>query len=565
MRAYDRQWLRPDAIAGLTVLAYMVPQVLAYAGLVGLPPIAGLITAVVALVLYAWLGTSRVLSVGPESTTALMAGLVLAPLIARHPDQAVGLTAALTLFVGLWLAIGGLVRAGVISELLTRPILTGYMTGEALLMISSQLGHATRTRSDGNNVPEQVAEFLRTASDTHVATVAAAIATLALLLLLPRLTTRLPAALTVVVVATIGSFVFAGAAHGIQELGAIPRGLPPITMPSFDPATLQTLVVGALGIALLAFSDIMLVARGFARSGDEVDANREIVAAATVHIVSAFVGGYPSSASSSRTAIGRGAGQRSQLSGLVTAVGLVLLVVIAGPLLQHLPIASLAALVFWAAFKLIAVADYGRLWRFRRSEFAIAVATACGTAGLGILPGIGIAVALSAVQILVTLARPHEAIEGYAVGRAGLHDIDDYRDHVTIPGLLIFRYDGPLIAYNRDDFRDELLRAVAEYEPRWVLLNVEATMLVDYSGCETLRDVILELQAEARVVALARLKVDLRSQLERAGVMELIGDRAYETLPQAIKAYHEANPDVRLPPIPGPGEPFDPEADNGVD
>lgn len=558
IRTYDRSWLRPDAIAGITVLAYMVPQVLAYSSIVGAPPIAGLTTAVAALAVYALLGTSRIVSVGPEATVALMAGLVLAPLVAKHPEQAVALMATLTLLVGTWLALGGLVRAGFIAQLLTPPILTGYLAGEAVLMVASQLGHATLADSSGASVPEQLYTFVQHLPQVHPLTVAVTAATVALLVLLPRVSRRIPAPLTVVAVATFGSFAFAGSEHGLQELGNIPRGVPPMTLPVFDTSTMATLLVGSLGIALLAFSDVMLVARAFAAPGEAIDADRELLAIAAVHVASAFGGGYPSSASSSRTAIGRGTGQRTQLSGLVTAAGMIAVVAAAGVLLEHLPQATLAGLVMWAGVRLISIPAFRRLWQFRRAEFAIAVITAAGTAVFGILPGIGIAVALSALQILVALSHPHEAIQGYAVGLAGLHDVDDYPDHVTIPGLLVYRYDGPLVAYNRADFEVQLSKAVLEYNPRWVLLNVEANMLVDYSACETLHAVVTRLQSEGRTVALARLKHDLRLQLEAAGIIELIGDRCYETLPQAIKAYHEANPDIALPPIPAPGEPFDP-------
>ena len=558
MRAYDRAWVRPDTVAGLTVLAYVVPQVLAYSAIIGLPPRAGLVTAVIALAVYPWIGSSRALSLGPEATISLMAGSILAPLVARDPARVVPLTATLTVLVALWFAVGRLVHAGVVAHLLTRPILTGYLTGEAVLMVASQLGAATRTSSSGGTVIAQLIDFTHGLGRIHLPTLAVTAGTLALLVLLPRIDRRIPTALTAVAVATVTAALIGAAGRGVRELGHIPRGAQPISLPMLDSATIGTLLVGSLGIALLAFSDIMLVARGFATPGEEVDPDREMLAASVVHLVAGLLGGYPSSASSSRSAIGTGAGQRSQASGLVTALGLVLVLAFAGPLLAHLPVASLAAIVFWAAWKLVSLPDFRRLWQFRRSEFAIAATTAVGTALIGLLPGIGLAVALSAVQILVTLAHPHEAVEGYVVGRVGLHDIDDYPNHVTIPGLLIYRYDGPLIAYNRDDFHARLMRAVGEHQPRWVLLNVEATMLVDFSACETLRAVIASLQADGRTVALARLKVDLRVQLEAAGVMALLGEHAYETLPQAIAVFHAANPDLPLPPIPPPGRPFDP-------
>jgi high affinity sulfate transporter 1 len=564
IRGYDRQALRPDLLAGLTVLAYIVPQVLAYAGLIGLPPMAGLTTAVVALVVYAFLGTSRMISVGPEATVALMGGLVLAPLVAAHPDQAVGLTAALTLLVGIWLGFGGIGKAGVISQLLSKPILTGYMTGVGVLMMSSQLGKITGTDSSGDTVLLQVSSFLAGLHAVHWPTLWATVAALSLLFLLPLLDSRIPAALVVICVADGLSGLLDGAGHGLRELGRIPQGPPPITMPSFEYGTLQALVLGSLGISLVAFSSMMLVARAFAAPGEEVNADRELTAAAAVHVIGAFVGAYPSSASGTRSAIARSAGQRTQLSGIVTAIGVALVVLLAGPLFEHLPTAALAAVVLWAATKLILVHDYRVLWQFRRAEFGVAVTTAVGTAIFGILAGIGFAVALSAVQILAALARPHEAIQGYVVGKAGLHDVDDYADHVTIPGLLIYRYDGPLFAYNADDFRVRLTRAILDYAPRWVLLNVEANMFVDYSACAVLREIIEEQQAQGRVVGLARLKLDLRTQLEGAGIIDLIGDRTFETLPQAIKAYHEANPDIVLPPIPAAGERFDPDAPAGA-
>lgn len=558
IRTYDRSWLRPDVLSGLTVLAYMVPQVLAYSGLVGLPPLTGLTTAVVALLIYAFLGTSPVLSVGPEAGVALMAGLLLAPLIAADPEHAVGLTAALTLLVGCWLLIGAIARVGVLSQLLTRPILTGFLAGEAVLMIASQLGHATRADSRGDTVLAQVSTFAHHLHDIHLPTLLVTVTTFAALVLLPTYTRRLPAPLVVVVVAAAVSSLLTSSSTGIVELGAIPEGLPPLTLPTFDAETWQTLVLGSLGIALLAFSTGVVVARGFAKTGEEVVANQELLGFSLVTLGSAFVGGFPSSGSGSRTAIAVGSGQRSQFAGIVTALGILIVVPIARPLLEHLPQATLAGLVLWAGIRLVSLPDFIRLWRFRRAEFAIALSTAAGTALFGILAGVGISVTLSGIQILVALSRPHEAIQGYVVGKAGLHDVDDYPDHVTITGLLIYRYDGPLMAYNRDDFQINVAKAVRQYDPRWVLLNVEANMFVDYSACEMLHHVISGLQAEGRTVALARLKHDLRTELEAAGIMDLIGSRCYETLPQAIKAYHEENPDIVLPPVPAPGEPFDP-------
>ncbi len=555
-RPLHRDQISGEVMAGVTVLAYIVPQVLAYSGLIGLPPMAGLATSVVALIVYGLFGGSRVASLGPEATVALITGLVLAPLLAKAPASAPVLTAALTGLVGVWLALGRIVRAGVLSHLLSKPILTGYMTGAGLLMISSQLGKATRTSSSGNTVFEQLTNFVRTMDHVHAPSIAVTVGTLLLMLIVRRIDVRLPAALIGLLTATVLSWLVFKPSYGLLELGAVPQGIPPLALPTLDMSVLSHLLAGSLSIALIVFTDTVLVAQAFATPGEVIRPDRELATLSAVHLLNAFAGGYPAAASSSRTALGRSAGQQSQVAGLITAGGLAVILLFAGPLFTHLPVTALAAIVFWAAIRLIVLDDYRLLWRFRRQEFFVAVATALGTASLGVLPGIALAITLSAAQTLVALARPHEAVQGYVVGLAGMHDVDDYPMHVTIQGLLIYRYDGPIFAYNRQDFKNRLTQAVAVYDPNWIILNVEANMFVDFSGCQTLREVISQHQSRGITIGLARLKNDLRVELEAAGVMDLIGPHVYETLPRAVKAYRDANPGISMPPMPEPGDPF---------
>ena len=559
LRHYQRPWLRGDIFAGATVLAYLVPQVLAYSGLIGLPPAAGLITALAALVVYAFLGSSKIISVGPESTVALMTGLIIMPMVADNPKEALGFTATLTLVVAFWLGLAWALRLGVISALLSKPILIGYLTGSAVLMVSSQLGKATQTSSSGDTVIAQFADFAAHAADTHMPTLIITVCTLIFLFAVPNISAKLPVALGAIAIATIVSYFASLEKYGVVVLGPIPQGLPTPSLPTLDPATISTIALGGLGVAIVVYSDVMLTARAFNPRGSELKPNSELLAMSGVHGAISFLGGYPCSASGSRTAIGKAAGAMTQLHGLFAAAGVAAVLLVAGPLFEALPQAALAAVVIWAATKLVALRDYRQMWTFRRSEYAVAGVTALATVTLGILPGIGVAVGISVVEMLVRLARPHEATQGYVPGLAGLHDIDDYPDAVTIPGLLIYRYDAPLFFGNCEDFKEQVEDAIEDNptEPRWVILNVEANMHVDYTAAETMRVLITDLHEDGVKLGLARLKQDLRSQLEAASIIEMIGeDMVFATLPEAIRAYSKAYPDVETPQMPRPGMPY---------
>lgn len=554
---YKKAWFKKDFIAGLTVLFYLVPQVLAYSGLVGLPPVAGLATSLIALIIYAILGSSKIISVGPESTVALMSGLIIAPL-AVNEKQVMPLMATLTMVVGGWLLVAWAFRFGAVSALLSKPILVGYLTGSAILMAVSQIGKATKTSSSGDTVVAQFMDFVKHVPDTHWPTLAVAFGTLLVLFLLPKLTTKLPVALTAITLVTFVTY-FAGlSTYGIDTLGDLPRGLPEFQMPDLTLSTIQTLLFGGLGVAVVVYSDVMLTARAFNAGNNRISPNKELFALSGVHLATAFTGGYPSSASSSRTAIGKSSGAKTQMHGLVVAGGVALVLLFAGPLFYYLPKAALAAVVVWAATKMIAFEDYKYMWMFRKTEYIVAGITALTTCVLGILPGIGVAVGLSIIELLLRLARPHEAVEGFIPGMDGMHDIDDYPDSVTIPGLLVYRYDAPLFFGNIDDFRDNLEAAIEQNEPlNWIILNVEANMHIDFTAASVLRKIINNAHRNNQQVGFARLKLDLRTQLENAGLIDLVGEEMiFSTLPAAVRAYGKAFPDVETPHLPKAGKPF---------
>ncbi len=551
LRGYDRRWLRADVFAGVAVAAYLVPQVMAYTAIMNTPPVTGLWTALAALVVYAVLGGSRVLSPGPESTVALMAATAIAPLVAGDPGRAMVLTAALSLVVAGWLLIARLFRLGVISDLLSQPLLVGYLAGGAVLMIVGQLGKMTGTSVDGESIVDQVRSFLAVVGATHVPTLIVGVSTLALLLAIRFLRPSWPAPLIAVVTATAVSSIMGLEAQGVAVVGEVPTGLPMPHLPAVTWAEVQALLIAGLGVAIVAYGDITLIARGFPSPPDdkgripEVDPNQELIALAGVHAASGLVNGFPVSASGSRTALAIAGGARSQLYSLVSAACIVVVLFVAGPLIAHLPKAALAAVVFYAAGKLVSWPDIVRLERFRKRELFLAVVAMVATCVLGILVGVGIAVALSLLEVLQRLARPHEGVLGRVPGLPGMHDVDDHPDALTLPGLVVYRYDAPLFFVNVSDLRRRVLavvdqenQAYPETPVRWLILNVEANVEVDITAADGLLKIHEDLAQRGVKLGLARVKRDMLLPLRRAGLVKLIGkDMLFPTLPVAEEAY----------------------------
>lgn len=538
---YQRSWLRGDVLAGVTVAAYLVPQVMAYATVAGLPPVAGLWAALAPMAVYAVLGSSRQLSVGPESTTALMTATALAPLAIGDPTRYAAMSAVLALLVGVICLAAGLGRLGFLAELLSRPVLVGYMTGVAVIMISGQLGKVTGVDVTGDEFIDQVRSFVTGIGSVQLPTVVLSATVLVLLLVLYRISPRFPGPLVAVLIATAVVWLFSLDGKGIRVVGGIPSGLPKLTLPPVALTELVTLVVPAIGIAVVAFSDNALTARTFAaRKGETVDANAELRALGVCNLTAGVTQGFPVSSSGSRTALGDTVGSRTQLYSLVM-LATVLLVMLAGrDLLEHFPMAALGALVVYAALRLIDVAEFRRLARFRRSELLLAVATTVAVLGLGVLYGVLVAITLSLVDALRRIARPHDSVLGYVPGIAGMHDVDDYPEAELIPGLVVYRYDAPLFFANAEDFRERALAAVAEADGpvEWFVLNAEAQVDPDLTAVDALEQLRRELTARGIVFAMARVKSDLRDDLVAAGFVDRVGtDRIFPTLPTAVAAF----------------------------
>lgn len=551
---YERAWLRPDVIAGLTVAAYLVPQVMAYAQLAGLDPVVGLWSAILPAVVYALVGTSRHVSTGPESTTAIMVAAAVAPLAAGDPVRYAALTAMLALLVGVICIAGGSLRLGFLGDLLSHPILVGYMTGVALIMVVSQIPRVTGVPISSDSIVGQLAEFAANLDAINGPTLALSLGVIAFLVAVRRWTPSLPGPLLAVIGATALVAMLGPARLGVTLVGSIPSGLPPVGFPAVSLADGAFLLASALGIALVGFTDDILTARAFAaRHGYQIDANAELLALGGANLVAGLTSGMPVSSSGSRSAIVESVGGRSQLVGIVAALCVVLVLLLLGDLLALFPAAALGGLVVYAAWRLIDVAGFRRLARFRPSELGLALAAAAGVLVVDVLAGILVAIALSVMDLFARVARPRTAILGRAPGVAGLHSIEDYPDAVTIPGLVVFRYDAPLWFANANDFKTRALEAVDAQTDRveWLLLNAEAIVEIDLTAADALGELHDELERRGVVLALARVKQDLREQMERIGLVTHIGqDRLFATLPVALEAFDRRQETVPIDPGP---------------
>ncbi len=540
-RTYRRDWVRGDVLAGVTVAAYLIPQVMAYAAVARLPAVAGLWAAAVSMIVYAVLGSSPQLSVGPESTTALMTATALAGLAAGQPERYAALAALLAGLVGLICLLAWVARLGMLADLLSRPVLVGYMSGVALLMIVSQLGKLTGLSVVGDTPLAEITFVARHLSEVRGPTVILATVIVVFLLTASHRYPRAPVPLVGMLLAAGAVAILDLRSRGVSVVGHVPRELPPVSLPDVGMEDVRTLLPAALGVAMVAFSDNVLTARAFdVRNRSGLDSNQELLALGAANLVSGAAHGFPVSSSGSRTAIGDALGSRSQLYSLVALGTVVGAVVFLGPVLAAFPNAALGAVVVYAAVRLVDVPEFRRIARFRRTEFAVALSTTAGVLVLGTLQGVLVAVALSVLDLLHRVTRPHDGVLGYVPGLAGMHDVDDYPQAEPVPGLVVYRYDSPLFFANAPDFIRRALQAIDDSPTpaRWFLLNAEANVSVDLTAVDTLEALRQEVDRQGVVFAMARVKQDLRDDLVRAGFVATVGeDRVFMTLPTAVQAY----------------------------
>ncbi len=548
LRRYQPNWLVHDVVAGLVLTTMLVPVGIAYAVASGVPGIYGLYATIVPLVAYALFGPSRILVLGPDSSlAAIILGVVL-PLSAGDPQRAVALAAMMAVVSGLVCILAGLAKLGFITELLSKPIRYGYMNGIALTVLISQLpklfGFSIESDGPLRNL-KAIAEAILDGR-TNWTAFAIGAGTLAVILLLKNYK-RVPSILLAVVGATVIAGVLdLGARAGISVLGPLPQGLPAFTIPwiSFD--DIVPVMIGGAAVALVSFADTSVLSRTYAaRTRTPVDPNQEMVGLGAANLAAGFFQGFPISSSSSRTPVAEAAGARTQLTGVVGALAVALLLVVAPNLLQHLPSAALAAVVIASAIGLIEVNDLIRIYRIQRWEFWLSIVCFVGVAVLGAIPGIGLAIVIAVIEFLWDGWRPHSAVLGRAEGVKGYHDITRYPDARRVPGLVLFRWDAPLFFANAELFKERVLDAAknAPTPTRWLAVAAEPVTSVDVTAADTLGDLHETLKEMGVELKFAELKDPVKDKLKRFGLFAQIGEDAFfPTLGGAVGNYLKRHP-----------------------
>lgn len=544
LRTYHRSWLPKDLVAGLILTALLVPQGMAYAELAGLPAITGLYTSILCLIGYAIFGPSRILVLGPDSSLGPMIAATLAPLLLADgdPDRAIALASVLALIVGAVTILAGVLHLGFVADLLSQPTQIGYMNGLALTILVGQLPKLFGFSVDGDDLIDEATGFVSGVADGEVVGVAALIGllSLGLILVLQRTMPKVPAVLIVVVLAIVAVEAFDLVDQGVAVVGSLPQGFPPFTIPDVSLTDIGQLLPGALGIALVALVDTISTASGFAeRAGGRIRGNQEMIGIGSANVAAGLFQGFPVSTSGSRTAVAEQAGAKTQVAGLVGAIAITLILLLVPGLLRDLPQPTLAAVVIAASLSLVDIPGVVRLWRQRRAECALAIAAFMGVALLGVLPGIAVAVVLSIYNVFRRSWWPYQATLGRVDGLPGLHDTVVNPEAALLPGLVVFRFDAPLIFANARTFR-ERITAFADETPdlRWILIAAEPITDVDTTAADMLEDLDEMLNARGISLVFAEMKNPVKEKIERYGLTRTIDPaHFYPTVGAAVDAY----------------------------
>lgn len=542
----DYDWgetLRWDLIAGLTVWALLIPEAMAYAGIAGVPPEAGLYAAPLALIGYAIFGTSRQLFVGPSSTVAILSAATVGGLVASDAATFWEATSWLAIITGAILVILGLARMGWIANFMSQPVLDGFIVGLAITIAVGQLDKMFGIEAEGHNVVREFTDILAQVGDWHLATIVVGFVSLAVLFLMHRFTPKIPAALTVVILAILASAVFGFEEAGIHIVGEIPSGLPPIGLPGWpEGVLLGELVLGALAIVIVGYAESLAAAKEYARKyGYQVDANQEMIGLGIANLGAGISQGFVVDGSLSKTAAGDSAGQKTQMAGLIAAVITIITILFLTGLFFHLPEATLGAIVVHAVWKLINFKKLRRMMAVRKEDFYAGLASLAGVLIFGILEGVIIGVALS-LLILIYRASFPTATE---LGRVRIGDRETYvsfadtDDAQRTDGVAVHRFDADLIFSNANSFGDSVRELLYESEPQAfaVVLDCEQMTLIDMTGAMALEELTVELRDNDVDVRLARIHGDALAVARRSGVLDVIGDtNIHTTVAGAVEA-----------------------------
>ncbi len=538
---YRRNWLLPDALAGLAVWAVMVPESMAYAGIVGVPPIMGLYTIVPPLIAYALLGTSRVLVVGPDTATGLISALTVGAIAAQRTAEFNTLTSTLAILIGAFFLLFGALRMGWVAAFIPTPVMRGFIEGLVCVTIIGQVPHLLGIEGTSGNFFTKLWLVLRHLPDASLAPVLTGLLSLTAMLLLRHLVPRVPAALVVAIVATTLVSLFDGEAAGVSVVGELPSGLPHLALPKLDPAILKELVPGALAIVMVGYAEALGGAKAAAmQGGGDIDPNQELIAHGPANILSGLFGGFLVVGSLSKTSVAMAAGARTQLANLVAAVFCFLTLVLLTPLFRGMPHPALAAIVIAAMLHLSKPGYLRELLARTRWEFALAAIVIAGELMLGVPHGIVLGVALSLVMLIYRTSHPEGAVLGQLPGTEAYRDVRRHPEALTFPGLLIWRAGGDLFFASIGHFDAGLKAALAATRPaaKRVLVDADSVNFIDASACDALLSSIKQLQSQGITIAFARVRDEVRERMRLWSIEALVGSaNFYERVTDGVRAW----------------------------
>jgi len=510
---YRRSDLPHDFVAGLSVAAVALPVGVAYAQLAGFNPAVGLYSSVLPLLAYAIFGTSRQLIIGPDAATCALVTAAVAPLAAGDQRLYESLSVTLAVLAGILCIGASFLRLGGLADFLSKPILVGFLNGIALSIMLGQIGKIFGYSITKGGIVPRLVEFTGKLGLTHWPTLAVGLGAFLVLLVAPRLFRRIPAALLAILAAAIAARVLGLEGHGVKTVGEVPAGLPPIRVPQFPLALLPSLLGDAAGLALVTFSSMMLTSRSFASKNKyDIDADQEFAALGLANIATGLSQGFAVSGADSRTAMSDATGGRTQVTGLVAAATIALvLLFFTGPL-RYVPIAALGAVLVKAAMSLIDVPALRAIYKIDRREFALSVLATVGVVAVGSIQAILVAVALAILRFIKLVSRPKIEILGKVKGLPGFHSVERYPDAATIPGLILLRFNAPLVFFNAPNFKRGVLAAADAAGPslKWLVLDMLPITLVDATGLYTAQELADTLRERGVVLAAAGRQTEWR-------------------------------------------------------
>ncbi len=538
---YKKEWLSKDILAGLSVAAIALPVGIAYAGLAGLPPETGLYSSILPVAAYALFGTSKQLIIGPDSATCMLVASALITVSAAGSPEYMAVSTLLTVLVGLLCIAAGMLKLGSLANFLSKPILNGYLNGLAISIIAGQLGKLFGFKLEVSGFFRTMINFFSNLGETHITTLIIGVVTFVFLRIFKRYFRKVPAPMIAVIAGII--VVVASGLHlaGVAVVGDVPAGFPPLVFPDLFAKETPKIFMESLGIVLITFCSMMLTSKSFAsKNGYTVDANKDFVALGISNVLSGVTSGFVVSGADSRTAVNDSSGGKTQLVSVVAAVTMSLIAIFLTQYLSYLPITILSAIIISASIGLFNLDYLKRLYKISRPEFGLAVLTSLSVITIGVIPAVMFAVSLSLVRLLARTSSPPDAVLGKVEETNSFHNVEDFENIKTYPGLLIYRFDSALLFFNSDYFLGRAKQKIKEQkEPvRYFLIAAAPANFLDITAADALISLSKELKEEGITMGIAGAKAGIRSMITSSGLEESIGkENLFATIDEGVDQF----------------------------